>query len=88
MLCSRCLVYEVCDTCSFNDNNAGYRAAILKKNYLFYAAVLYGCGYLLLLRKGAQNDAYCNCVVVNISLSNKEHSKHSEHSLGKPRLFS
>ena len=26
-------------------------------------SVLYGCGYLLLLRKGAQNDVHYNCIV-------------------------
>ena len=45
----------------FNDINHSYRAAILKKNSL-WLLLFYGCGYLFLLRKGAQNDAHCNCI--------------------------
>ena len=30
---------------------------------IFLNSVLYGCGFLLLLWKGAQNDAHCNCIV-------------------------
>ena len=30
---------------------------------IFFNFVLYGCGFLLLLRKGAQNEAHCNCIV-------------------------
>ena len=30
---------------------------------IFFNFVLYGCGFLLLLRKSAQNDAHCNCIV-------------------------
>ena len=26
------------------------------------ASIIYGCGYLFLLWKGAQNDAHCNCI--------------------------
>ena len=45
----------------FNDINHGYRVDISKK--LFVAAsILDGCRYLFLLRKGAQNDAHCNCI--------------------------
>ena len=43
----------------FNDISHGYRATILKKSS---ASVLYGCRYLLLLWKGAQNDVHWNCI--------------------------
>ena len=47
----------------FNYINHGYREAILKKTFFMAASVLYGCGYLLLLWKGMQNDPYCNSIV-------------------------
>ena len=50
------------------------------------ASVLYGCGYLLLLWKGAQNDAHCNFFVPPYNLL--EHSKDlkSESSRGSITL--
>ena len=39
----------------FNDINHGYRATILKKKNRAAASILYGCGYVFLLWKGAQN---------------------------------
>ena len=30
---------------------------------IFFNSVLYGCGFLLLLWKSAQNDRHCNCIV-------------------------
>ena len=55
---SRCLVHEFSFTDIFNDINHGYRAAILKKNFFVAAFILYGCGYLFLLWKGAQLQLY------------------------------
>ena len=46
----------------FNDINHDYRGAILRKKIFVTAFILYGCSYLFLLRKGAQNDAYCKCI--------------------------
>ena len=40
----------------FNGINHGFRAALLKKFFLVAASVLYGCGFLLLLCKGVQNE--------------------------------
>ena len=60
---SRCLVHEFSIKDFFNDINHGYKAAILKKKLFMAASVLYGCGYLLLLRKGAQHDVQYNCIV-------------------------
>ena len=47
----------------FNGINRGYRAAILKKKLFVAASALFGCDYLLLLRKCARNDVHCNCIV-------------------------
>ena len=58
---SRCLVHEFSFTDIFNDINHGYRAAILKKDYLWLLP-FYMCGYLFVLWKGAHNDAHCNCI--------------------------
>ena len=55
---SRCLVHEFSFTDIFNDIDHGYRAAILKKNFFVAAFILYGCGYLFLLWKGAQLQLY------------------------------
>ena len=60
---SRCLVHEFSIKDFFNDINHGYKAAILKKKLFMAASVLYGCGYLLLLRKGAQHEVQCNFIV-------------------------
>ena len=37
-------------------NDIGYKAALLKKKLLVAAFNLYGCGFLLILRKGEQNE--------------------------------
>ena len=59
---TRCLVYEFSFTDVFDGINHGYRATILKKKIFLAASILYGCGYLFLLWKGAQNDAHCNYI--------------------------
>ena len=43
----------------FNNINHGHRAVYQRKLFVT-TSVLYGCGYLLLLCKGAQNNAHCN----------------------------
>ena len=58
---SRCLVHEFFFTDIFSDINHGYRAALLKKNYLkllpFYMAVASHCYY------DAQNYENCSCIL-------------------------
>ena len=34
----------------------------IKEKFFVIASIMYGCGYLFLLWKGAQNDAHCNCI--------------------------
>ena len=54
---SRCLVHEFYFEIFFNDINHGYKAAFVA------AFVLYGCGFLLLLWKGAQNDEHASYII-------------------------
>ena len=50
----------------FNDINHGYRATILKKIFFVAAFILYGCGYLFLLWKGAQLQLYQTFLKENV----------------------
>ena len=50
----------------FNDINHGYRATILKKIFFVAAFILYGCGYLFPLWKGAQLQLYQTFLKENV----------------------
>ena len=47
----------------FNDINHGYRAALLKKNFLLLFQFYMAMTTYFLLWKGAQSDAYCNFII-------------------------
>ena len=38
------------------------QSSYIKEKFFVAASILYGCGYLFLLWKGAQNDAHCICI--------------------------
>ena len=44
----------------------------IKKKYLA-ASFVFGCPYILLLWRGAQNDTHCNCIVPPWSLHDARH---------------
>ena len=59
---SRCLVHEFSFTNIFYRYKSWLQRSYIKEKFFVAASILYGCGYLFLLWKGAQNDAHCNCI--------------------------
>ena len=59
---SRYLVHEFSFIVIFQRYWSWFQGSYIKEIFFVAAFILYGCGYLFLLWKGAQSDAYCNCI--------------------------
>ena len=59
---SRCLVHAFSFTDIFQRYWSWLQSNYIKEKVFVAASIIYGCGSLFLLWKGAQNDAHCNCI--------------------------
>ena len=59
---SRCLDHEFSFTYIFEWYYSWLQSSFIEEKIFVGTSVLYNWGYLLLLWKGAQNDAHCSCI--------------------------